>query len=51
MVVPDYKNSSCLFFVKDMELVKFIIDPKEEEEEEQEDDEYYYDYDRDYNEY
>ena len=40
-----------MFFVKDMELVKFIIDPKEEEEEEQEDDEYYYDYDRDYNEY
>ena len=45
MVVPDYKNQSCLFFIKDMELVKFIIDPKEEEE--QEDD----DYDRDYNEY
>ena len=51
VVVPDYKNQSCLFFIKDMELVKFIIDPKEEEEEEQEDDEYYYDYDRDYNEY
>lgn len=52
VVVSDYKNSPFLLFIKDMKLVKFIINPKEEEEEEeQEDDEYYDDYDRDYNEY
>ena len=52
-VLTDDKNSSSLLLLKDMKLVKIMIDheDEEEEQEDEEEEEYYDDYDYDYHDY